>query len=95
MKSITDLSRMLAWLIVGFALYSLSYIIGTDHPTAQVIAQKLGNVTTFAWIGYWIARAALGRVKRGTVAFDRSPPLELVARAIIILAAILGGALGL
>lgn len=88
-----DLFRMVGWLLAGLALYGASIYIGADYPQAQVILQKLGNVTAFSWVGYWIARQALGRVDERY----RTPtePGRVTARALVIAAAILAGALGL
>lgn len=81
--------RMWVWLLVGVGLYWLSRHVGTSDPQLQVILQKAGNVTTFAWVGYWIDRQALGRVT------SQSTDIRRVARALVLGAAIWGGAGGL
>lgn len=89
MEAILDKFRMLIWLVIGMALYVLSYHIGTEHPTWQTITYKLGHVTTLSWVGYWIGRMALGRVHYNT------PGTEKLARAVIIAGVIIAGSLGL
>lgn len=88
-----DLFRMVGWLLAGLALYAASMYTGTEFPQAQVILQKLGNVTTFSWVGYWVARQALGRVDEDYAPL--SDPGRVIARGIVVSAAILAGALGL
>lgn len=87
--STTDKLRMIAWLLIGLALYAASTLAGIDNPQLQTILHKLGHVTTLAWVGYWISRNALGRIT------DRSGGNERIARAIVIAGAILGGSMGL
>jgi hypothetical protein len=98
--SLTDKLRMITWLLIGLSLYAAASYIGgftvtvgavpvAKYPIAQIVCQKLGNVTTFAWFGYQIARGALGRITSRSTAGDRQ------ARAIVIGAAILAGALGI
>ena len=88
-----DLFRMIGWLLAGLALYGASIAVGADYPQPQVILQKLGNVTVFSYVGYWISRQALGRIDEQY----RMPtdPGRVIARAVVIGAAILAGALGL
>jgi len=88
-----DLFRMAGWLVSGILLYAASIYIGIEHPQSQVILQKLGNVTLFSFVGYWIARQSLGRIDEPYHA--SSDPGRVVARAIVIGSAILAGALGL
>lgn len=91
--SSADLFRMIGWLLAGIALYAASMTVGADYPQFRVILQKLGNVTTFSWIGYWISRGALGRLNRD---YWANVDVELAkARACVIGAAIIAGALGL
>lgn len=85
-----DWTRMIAWFGIGVALYMLS-VLAAPFPPAQVIFYKAGHVTTLAWIGYWVARGALGRLN---VDSD-SHPVEYVARAILMGCVILGGSMGL
>jgi hypothetical protein len=92
-----DLGRLALWLIAGIALYWLSIHLGSvvaasgtpAYPQAQVIAQKLANATVFAWLGYWLARGALGRID------NASHPMQYVARGILIAGIVLAGATGL
>lgn len=87
-----DLFRMVGWLACGLALYGASMYVGAAYPQAQVILQKLGNVTMFSWVGYWISRRALGRLD---LEFIREEPMKFVARAIVISSCVLAGAIGL
>jgi hypothetical protein len=88
-----DLFRMVGWLAAGLALYWASIFVGSEHPQTQVILQKLANVTTFGWVGYWISRRALGRVELES--YSATELSRLLPRAIVIAAAILAGATGL
>lgn len=88
--ALQDRLRMVVWLLFGLAFYVAVLLIdGTRFPTVQVTLQKLGHVTTFAWVGYWIARNALGRVHSASTSTDR------LARAVIIAGVILAGLTGL
>lgn len=98
--SLADKLRMIIWLLVGLALYASASYIGTitvfagaipvpKYAIAQVACQKLANVTMFSWFGYQVARGALGRLTTRSTAGDRQ------ARAIVVGAAIIAGALGI
>lgn len=89
MAAIIDKFRMLIWLLLGFALYAASILAGTDYPAIQTTAQKLGHVTTLAWVGYWIARQAVGRIDELSTSNDR------IARAVVMAGVIIAGSLGL
>lgn len=86
---ITDKLRMLVWLAFGIAAYLASILVGPDHPVIQTTFYKIGHVTTLAWIGYWIARNAIGRIGA------TSTPNDRIARALVIGAVIVAGSLGL
>lgn len=85
-----DWNRMIAWLLAGLLLYGAS-ALAAFAPPLQTVLYKAGHVTTLAWIGYWVARGALGRLH---IDFD-SHPVEYVARAILMGCVILGGSMGL
>lgn len=88
--ALQDRLRMAVWLLFGLAFYIAVFLIdGSRFPTVQVTLQKLGHVTTFAWVGYWISRNALGRVNAA------SPTNDRIARALIIGAVIIAGLTGL
>lgn len=84
-----DPFRMISWLIAALVLYGASRIVGNDDPQTQVTLYKYAHVTGLAWVGYWIARTALGRVDY------MSDQDELQARALIMAGAMLAGSLGL
>ncbi|SCU73475.1 putative phage-related membrane protein [Cupriavidus necator] len=81
---------MAVWLMFGLAFYAAVLLIdGNRFPTVQVTFQKLGHVTTFAWVGYWISRNALGRISA------TSPTNDRISRAIVIGCVIIAGLTGL
>lgn len=85
-----DFQRMSAWLAIGLLLYATAIVVvGPAAPAVQTIFYKAGHVTTLAWIGYWISRNALGRVKAD------SSPTDRLARAVVIAGVILAGSMGL
>jgi hypothetical protein len=84
--------RLLLWLVVGLACYQASIFLGTDYPQTQTALWKFGHVTTFGWVGYWIARNALGRLART----GKAPTTgQYIGRAIVIGCAMIAGAHGL
>ena len=86
----SDRLRMFAWPLFGIAFYVAVLLVdGAQYPTVQVTLQKLGHVTTFAFVGYWISRQALGRIN------STSPTNDRIARAIVIAGVILAGLTGL
>ena len=86
--TVRDQRRMLAWLLIGIAMYVLSALVGNDHPATQTVLYKLGHVTTLAWVGYWLARNALGRLNADATPTDR------LARALLIAGVVVAGSLG-
>ncbi|AOY90545.1 hypothetical protein BKK79_00910 [Cupriavidus sp. USMAA2-4] len=89
-NALQDRMRMAIWLLAGLAFYVAVFLIdGARFPTVQVTCQKLGHVTTFAWVGYWISRQAIGRVVHCSGTEDR------LARAIVIGCVIIAGLTGL
>lgn len=80
---------MIVWLLIGILLYVASAMLGPQHPATQTVLYKLGHVTTLAWVGYWIARNAVGRITAS------SPPLDRLARAVLIAGVVIAGSLGL
>ena len=91
MSKALDRMRMITWFIFGLALYLASWFAGNDHPFMQTILYKTGHVTTLAWVGYWIARHAIGRIGLNSKPTDG----EYLARAIIVAGVIIAGSLGL
>lgn len=84
-----DAQRMLIWLALSVLAYAASSAAGADHPQVQVVLYKVGHVTLLAWVGYWIARQALGRV------WSSTEPTRVLARAVIMAGVIVAGSLGL
>lgn len=79
--------RMVEWLAIAVALYFLTFDFGLQesHPGLQATIYNVANITVRAWIGYWIARGTLGRLKMT----DADNPTKLLARAVLIGAVIL------
>lgn len=85
-----DSLRMWVWIAIGITLYVAALVFVTnDYPGLQTILYKAGHVTTLAWIGYWISRNALGRLKTD------STSTEKLARAVLMAGIILAGSTGL
>jgi hypothetical protein len=86
-KATRDVFRMSTWAAVAVALYFLTFDFGLQetHPGLQATIYTAANITMRAWLGYWIARQALGRLKMdGT-----ENPTKLLARAVLIGAVVL------
>ncbi len=60
-----SLMRMIGWLPAGLFFYYLSiYVfVNTEQAQIQLLTWKLGNLCSFAWLGYWIARQISGRLQ--------------------------------
>lgn len=85
--------RMLPWLFFGLAFYASSILVGNEHPQIQVALWKLGHVTMFSFVGYWIARNAIGRLNtRSSNSFEH-PEAVIVACSILARALIIGCAI--
>jgi hypothetical protein len=102
-----ELHRMGLWLYVSLAL--LAVVAWLSWPTITMIVKVAAKVTTGAWLGYWLDRAAFrgARVHEPLqVATDDSQPDEhrrimfllslgyMLRRAIVIGACITAFALG-
>lgn len=85
-----DYLRMTAWLFAGLAFYFLAIFVPDSYPALQTVLYKMGHVTTLAWVGYWISRQALGRVL-----ICDTPPVDRLARAVLMAGVILAGSMGL
>ena len=86
-KVTRDTLRMSGWLVIAVALYFLTFDFGLQesHPGLQATIYTVANITLRAYIGYWIARSVLGRLKLdGTDAAGK-----MIARAIVIAAAVM------
>lgn len=83
-----DHLRMASWLLLSAACYGLA-LSATLQPQIETLFWKLGHVTVAAHVGYFVSRHAIGRLTTS------SPPIDKMARAIIIGAAMLSISLGL
>ena len=93
---VTDVLRMWPWPLLAIVLFAL--VFGTDlqdtNPGIQSSLYYIAQVTLRAYIGYWVARTALGKIDIGKVRFGRNADsivfsARLIARAIIIAGVIL------
>lgn len=82
-----DRLRMVEWALLAVIFYALALIV--TQPQIQTALWKMGHITVGAYLGYWADRTLLGRVSA------HSSPARVVARAIIIAAAIWGMSGGL
>ena len=89
MKSTTDLARMMTWLAFGLVLYGCAALAGVNNPAIQTVLYKLGHVTTLSWVGYWVARHALGRISLYATDSDR------LSRSILMGSIVIAGSMGI
>lgn len=82
-----DKLRMVEWILLAIALYVSAMLV--SNPQLQTGLWKAGHITSGAFIGYWIDRQLLGRVV-GDVTQGR-----IIARAVVVAAAVWGMACGL
>jgi hypothetical protein len=87
--------RMIVWIMLGVGLYYGSIAVGPEHQQLQVALWKIAHVTTLAFVGYWISRQALGRVRKTCERRPIAAALRLVARAVLIGLVVLAGSTGL
>ena len=82
-----ELYRMFHWALIAAVLYfiALGFSLQDTQPAMQSTIYHAASVTLRAWIGYWIARTALGRMNHN----ETDPPIAILARAVIIGAVIL------
>jgi hypothetical protein len=80
-----DWLRMFQWVALAIALYVVTFDLGLQesHPGLQATVYTLANITIRGWLGYWLARTALGRLSA------TAHPNEIMARAIIIAGVVL------
>jgi hypothetical protein len=84
----TELYRMAHWAMIAAALYWVAlgpFNLQDTQPALQSTIYHVANLTLRAFVGYWIARTALGRMSHD----ETDPPRGIVGRAIIIAAVIL------
>lgn len=86
---VLDKLRMVIWLVIGLGAYTASVLVGPSDPIVQTTLYKIGHVTVLAWIGYWIARNAIGRLDTTSTQGDK------LGRALVMGAVIIAGSLGL
>lgn len=82
-----DRMRMIQWLLLAAAFYASAFAV--THPQLQTALWKCGHITIGAFGGYWIDRNLYGRL------MTESTHGRVVARAIVVAAAVLGMAFGL
>lgn len=87
MMSKQDKLRMVQWLLLAAIFYATALFV--SHPQIQTAVWKCGHITVGAFGGYWIDRNLYGRL------MPESAPSRVIARAIVVAAAILGMAFGL
>jgi len=77
-----DAFRMAQWLVVALAFYFLTFDLGLQetHPALQSTLYLMAQITVRAWIGYWVARTALGKLPQDGTAV----PITVLARAVIM-----------
>lgn len=83
-----DKIRMSQWLVLAMAFYLTAMYIAIQ-PQLQTALWKCGHITVGAFAGYWIDRNLYGRLEA------EAEHGRIVARAIVVAAAILGMAFGL
>lgn len=92
--------RMFQWLLLSLIAYGLSTMLSQIlspldpsgagmWPRAQTVLWKIGHLNLAAFLGYWIARTRLGRLH------DLSPPLAMLAHAVIMAATMIAFGLAL
>ena len=83
-----DKMRMVQWLLLAAVFYLLAMFVAVQ-PQLQTALWKCGHITVGAFAGYWIDRNLYGRLDAD------AEHGRIVARAIVVAAAILGMAFGL
>jgi hypothetical protein len=83
----TDKVRMIHWIMFAAVFYILAAM--AHHPQLQTGLWKAGHITSGAFMGYWIDRNLFDRVTGESVGS------RLIARAVIVAAAVVGMAFGL
>jgi hypothetical protein len=79
---------MVEWLAIA-ALFYLLAMYAVSQPQMQTALWKCGHITIGAFAGYWIDRNLYGRID------DAAQSGRMVARAVVVAAAIVGMAFGL
>jgi len=82
-----DSTRMLFWLLLSVVCYVVA--LDVEPPQLQTLFWKIGHLNVAAHLGYWIARGTLGRL------YSTSPPNDRIARALIIVGAMIAVSQGL
>lgn len=86
------LFRMAQWIFTALAFYAISIYCTRANilPQVQTISFKAGNVTAFAYIGFWVAKHAFLHAEP-----EAGTELPWLPIAIVMAAVIIGGSLGL
>ena len=82
-----DKLRMVGWLLLATAFYALATMVA--QPQIQTALWKCGHITIGFFGGYWADRNLYGRLE------PDAPQGRVVARALVVGAAVLGMAFGL
>jgi hypothetical protein len=83
-----DYFRMFQWLLLAACFYVAAVIV--QQPQIETGLWKAGHITSGAYLGYWMDRHLFGRFNH-----DCNYTSRVIARAIIVGAAIFGMAIGL
>lgn len=92
--------RLTGWLLFATVLNLLVLLVAGGNQS-QVVLYKIALVTTFAWLGYWFDRAIAPYARPAdffpciTTADSLVAAAAMLRRAVIILAFVIGGGLGL
>ena len=82
-----DKLRMIQWLLLAALFYALAAVMG--QPQLQTALWKCGHITVGFFGGYWADRNLYGRLEADATQG------RVVARALVVGAAVLGMAFGL
>lgn len=80
--------RMFQWLLLAAFFYTAAVLV--QQPQIETGLWKAGHITSGAFLGYWIDRHLFGRYDHNDSYTNR-----ILARALIVGAAVLGMAFGL
>lgn len=82
-------TRMVQWFLLAAIFYAAAILV-PENPQLQTALWKCGHITLGSFIGYWVDRHLFGRL-----VVLSAPNGRLLARAIVVSAAVIGMAFGL